>query len=73
MPVEFIITSAEKAMADYIWDEWMNARFGLLVAEYWAQNNYTDESRWNFRVGTINSYSGSTIPAPCATWTRSSN
>ena len=55
VPVEFIVTSAEKAMADDIWDEWMNARFGLLVAEYWAQNNYTDESRWNFRVGTINS------------------
>ncbi len=59
VPVEFLVTSAEKAMADDIWDEWLNARFGLLVAEYWAQNNYTDESRWNFRTGIINSYWGS--------------
>ncbi|MCB9308097.1 MAG: SusD/RagB family nutrient-binding outer membrane lipoprotein [Lewinellaceae bacterium] len=58
VPVEFLITSAEKAMADDIWDEWLNARFGLLVSQYWAQNNYTDESRWNFRTGVINSYWG---------------
>lgn len=58
VPVEFLITTAEKFMADDIWDEWMNARFGLLVAQYWAQNNYTDESRWNFRTGVINSYWG---------------
>lgn len=56
VPVDFLITSAEKAMADDIWDEWLNARFGLLVSEYWAQNNYTDESRWNFRTGIVNSY-----------------
>jgi hypothetical protein len=58
VPPEFLLTSAEKAMADDVWDEWMNARFGLLVSQYWAQNNYTDESRWNFRTGVINDYWG---------------
>lgn len=58
VPVEFLLTSAEKFIADDTWDEWMNARFGLLVSEYWAQNNYTDESRWNFRTGVVNDYWG---------------
>lgn len=58
VPVEFLVTSAEKAFADDVWDEWMNGRFGLLVSEYWAQNNYTDESRWNFRTGVVNDYWG---------------
>ncbi|MBK7408171.1 MAG: SusD/RagB family nutrient-binding outer membrane lipoprotein [Saprospirales bacterium] len=56
VPADFLLTSAQKAIADDVWDEWMNARFGLLVAQYWAQNNYTDESRYNFRTGVVNSY-----------------
>ncbi len=56
VPADFLLTSAQKAMADDVWDEWMNARFGLLVSQYWAQNNYTDESRYNFRTGVVNSY-----------------
>lgn len=58
VPAEYLLTSAQNAMADDVWDEWMNGRFGLLVSQYWSQNNYTDESRYTFRQGVINSYWG---------------
>ena len=58
VPAEYLLTSAQNAMADDTWDEWMNGRFGLLVSQYWSQNNYTDESRYTFRQGTINNYWG---------------
>ncbi len=56
VPTDYLLTTAQKSAMDNIWDEWMNGRFGLLVSQYWAQNNYTDESRYAFRQGTINDY-----------------
>ena len=58
VPAEYLLTSAQFAMADDVWDEWMNGRFGLLVSQYWAQNNYSDESQYTFRTGVVNQYWG---------------
>lgn len=56
VPADYLFTAAQKSMADNVWDEWQNGRVALLCAQYWSQNNYTDESRYTFREGTNNSY-----------------
>lgn len=56
VPLEFLLVSAQKAMADDVWDESMNGRFGLLAAQYWTQNNFTEESRYQFRDEMIDEY-----------------
>lgn len=56
VPVEFLLVSAQRALADDVWDESMNGRFGLLAAQYWAQNNFTEESRYLFRDEMIDRY-----------------
>lgn len=58
VPADYLLTGAQNALADDIWDEWMNGRFGLLVSQQWAQNNYSDESQYTFRQGVINQYFG---------------
>ncbi len=45
----FLLTSVQKQFSDQIWDEWNNGRFGMLFAQYWAQNQYTNESRYLYR------------------------
>lgn len=52
----YLLSGAQRQLIDDIWDEWMNGRGGMLLSQYWAQNQYTDESRYRFRTGTINSY-----------------
>ena len=46
----FLLTNAQKAMADELWDVWFNGRQGMQYAQYWASNQYTDESRYQERV-----------------------
>ncbi len=45
----FLLTSVQKSFSDEIWDEWNNGRFGMLFSQYWAQNQYTNESRYLYR------------------------
>lgn len=56
VPTTSLLTSAQKQLMDHIWDEWHNGRFGMLYAQYWAANEYTDESRYQLRQGINNSY-----------------
>jgi hypothetical protein len=56
VPSTALLTAAEKSLMDDINDEWWSGRFGMLLSEYWSQNNYTDEDRYNFRDGTNNDY-----------------
>lgn len=51
----YIMTNAQKTFMDNIWDQWGNGRFGMLYAQYWAQNQYTDESRYKLRDNVNNS------------------
>jgi hypothetical protein len=50
----FLLTSAEKVLMDNIWDEWANGRRGMQLSQYWASNQYSDESRYAFRPGISN-------------------
>lgn len=58
VPTSALLTSAQKALVDNIWDQWFNGRFGMLYAQYWSQTEYTDESRYLLREGTNNTYWG---------------
>lgn len=46
-----LLAGAQHALATEISDEWMNGRTGMTYAQYWSQNDYTDESRYQIREG----------------------
>ncbi|WP_338761433.1 SusD/RagB family nutrient-binding outer membrane lipoprotein [Bernardetia sp. ABR2-2B] len=50
----FLLTSAQKELTDNIWDQWANGRRGMQLSQYWASNQYSDESRYAFRPGISN-------------------
>lgn len=50
----FLLTSAEKVLMDNIWDEWANGRRGMQLSQFWASNQYSDESRYAFRTNVSN-------------------
>jgi hypothetical protein len=52
----FLLTNAQKSMMDFTWDEWFNGRRGNQLAQYWASNQYSAESRYALRVNITNSY-----------------
>lgn len=52
----FLLSNAQKTMMDYTWDQWFNGRRGNQLAQYWASNQYSQESRYAFRVGITNNY-----------------
>ncbi|BDS10198.1 SusD/RagB family nutrient-binding outer membrane lipoprotein [Aureispira anguillae] len=52
----FLLSNAQKYMMDFTWDEWFNSRRGNQLAQYWASNQYSNESRYAFRVGVTNNY-----------------
>ncbi len=56
VPTSALLTSAQKQLMDHIWDEWHNGRFGMLYAQYWSANEYTDESRYQLRQGVNDNY-----------------
>ncbi|MCD4747401.1 MAG: SusD/RagB family nutrient-binding outer membrane lipoprotein [Bacteroidales bacterium] len=53
---QYLLTSAEKNLVAFMWDEWWNGRFGNLYCQYWSQTSYTDESRYSPRDGVLNNY-----------------
>lgn len=56
IPPQYLLTSAEKVLMAFLWDEWWNGRFGNLYAQYFSQTSYTDESRYSPRDGVLNNY-----------------
>lgn len=50
----FLLTNVQKTLADTYYDAFFLGRFGNLYAQYWSQNQYTGESRYDFRPGTPN-------------------
>jgi hypothetical protein len=64
----FLLTAAQRGLMDNTWDEWFNGRRGNQLAQYWASNQYSSESRYQFRDAVSNSYwslfySGSSVNA----------
>ena len=52
----FIMSSAQVNLADTYWDNFYNGRFTLLYAQYWTQNQYTDEDRYQYRTNVVDNY-----------------
>ncbi|NGP89564.1 SusD/RagB family nutrient-binding outer membrane lipoprotein [Fodinibius halophilus] len=51
----YLLTNVQKSLSDTQWDDFNLGRFGNLYAQYWSQTQYTDESRYSPRTGSINS------------------
>lgn len=56
VPNSTLLTGAEKGLMDFTWDRWWNGTTGMLLAQYYAENQYTDESLYQFRNTTIKDY-----------------
>ncbi|MCF8338333.1 MAG: SusD/RagB family nutrient-binding outer membrane lipoprotein [Bacteroidales bacterium] len=52
----YLMTNAQFQLMDVYWDEWFNGRCGMLWSQYWAQNEYTEESRYRARPTTDDNY-----------------
>ncbi len=57
-PNSTLLTGAEKGLMDFTWDRWWNGTTGMLLSQYYAENQYTDESQYQFRNTTIKDYWG---------------
>jgi hypothetical protein len=54
VPAEFLLTHAQESILDQIYGGFDNQRVGMTLAQYWSQNQYTEESRFQYRAGTNN-------------------
>ena len=54
VPAEFLLTHAQESILDQIYGGFDNQRIGMTLAQYWSQNQYTEESRFQYRAGTNN-------------------
>lgn len=50
----YLLTSAQKDLADNYWGAFPLGYFGNLYSQYWSQNQYTAESRYSYRTGVVN-------------------
>lgn len=53
VPAEFLITNAQIELADQISSTNVNENIWKLVAQYWTETTYTDESNWDIVNRTI--------------------
>lgn len=58
VPNSYLLSGAEKGVIDHTCDYWWNGNVGAQLAQYWASNTYTDESRYFFRTNVTNDYWG---------------
>lgn len=52
----FLLTSAQKQLMDHMSDEWWSGRRGMQLAQFWASNQYSSESRYQLRTNITNNY-----------------
>lgn len=56
VPTSYLLSGAEKGLMDNTWDRWWNGSVGMLLAQYYAENQYTDESQYQFRDNVTYDY-----------------
>jgi hypothetical protein len=54
VPTSYLLTSAQETLLDQLYGGFDNQRVGMTLAQYWSQNQYTDESRFLYREATNN-------------------
>ena len=56
VPTSYLLAGAEKGLMDNTWDRWWNGSVGMLLAQYYSENLYTDESLYKFRTEVTKDY-----------------
>jgi len=51
-----VFSGAQKRVMDYIYDVWFSGRQCLVYSQFWSQNNYTEEDRYQIRESVNNNY-----------------
>jgi hypothetical protein len=54
VPPTYLLTYAQERLLDRLYDGFDNSRIGMTLAQYWAQNQYSEESRYQYRPATNN-------------------
>ncbi len=54
VPTPYLLTTVERNIAYYFYDQWSGVRISGVTAQHWAQRNYTDEDRYQYRTNTTN-------------------
>jgi hypothetical protein len=54
VPAGFLLTHAQELLLDRLYAGFDNSRVGMTLAQFWSQNQYTDESRFLYRPATNN-------------------
>jgi hypothetical protein len=54
VPVENLLTEAEFELQDLLWSRAYNAEWSMLMVQHWAQNEYTEEQRYNVNGNDFN-------------------
>src|SRR5687768_2589538 len=54
VPRSYIFTYAVETILDQLYGGFDNSRVGMTLAQYWSQNQYTEESRYQYRPSTNN-------------------
>lgn len=50
----FLLTSAQKRIMDETYDSFWGSRRGMQLSQYWSSNQYSNESRYQFRTEVTN-------------------
>ena len=56
VPTSMIFSGTQKWIMNYVYDNWFSGRQCLVYAQYWAQQNYTEEDRYQIRESVNNNY-----------------
>ena len=56
VPTAYLLSCAEKGLADFSWDRWWNGGDGMILAQYYAENTYTTESQQFYRANITKEY-----------------
>ncbi|MBT1704526.1 SusD/RagB family nutrient-binding outer membrane lipoprotein [Chryseosolibacter indicus] len=54
VPRGYLFTYAVETIMDQVYGGFDNSRVGMTLAQYWSQNQYTEESRYQYRPATNN-------------------
>ncbi|MBK6263459.1 SusD/RagB family nutrient-binding outer membrane lipoprotein [Marivirga sp. S37H4] len=54
--VDYLLTAAQRQLGLRYYGVFDNIAFGMTIAQYWAQNEYSDEVRYQYRPATNNTF-----------------
>ncbi len=52
----FLLTSAQELMLDELYDVSINGAAGMVLSQYWMQNEYTEESLYQYRPADVQGF-----------------